>query len=93
VHRVVPAEKPEYLAMNRSQLIALYDQDQRIEIDYSGLRREVIPNVVRHVASADDEKGPVIHSRLTEANAYEVIRRLGRRRRERSECLPEEEQV
>lgn len=33
--------------MDRSHVIALYDQDQRINIDYPDTRREITPDVVR----------------------------------------------
>jgi arginase len=35
--------------MNKSQMIALHDQDQRKDVEYPDLRREVMPNVVRHI--------------------------------------------
>jgi hypothetical protein len=34
------------LPMNKSQIIALYDQDQRKDAEFPGLRREVTPEVV-----------------------------------------------
>lgn len=60
--------------MNRSELIALFDQDQRVEVEYPGMRREVTPEVVRHVQTTDQGEGMVIFSRLEEANAEAVIR-------------------
>jgi len=35
--------------MNKSQIIALYDQDQRKDVEYPDMRRELAPNVVRHI--------------------------------------------
>lgn len=60
--------------MNKSQLLALYDQDQRIDTDYPGMRREVTPNVVRLVDTSGPGEGMIIYSRLNEANAGDVIR-------------------
>jgi hypothetical protein len=60
--------------MNRSEIIALYDQDERREVEYPGNRREVTPNVVRLVDTAGTGEGAIIYSRLNEANAEAVIR-------------------
>jgi hypothetical protein len=60
--------------MNKSQIIALYDQDQRIDVEYPGTRREVTPYVVRYVDSSGTREGAVIYSQLDEANAEDVIR-------------------
>jgi GNAT superfamily N-acetyltransferase len=54
------------------QLLALYDQHQRIEIEYRTLRREVTPDVVRHVA-LEHGYGVVLYSRLSEASVDQVI--------------------
>ena len=56
--------------MDIKDLRALYDQEQRIDIVYSGTRREATDRVVRII---EDERGAVIHSRLNEANADETI--------------------
>lgn len=60
--------------MNKSQLIALYNQDQRINITYPDLRREVTPTVVRHIDTSGTREGSVIYSQLDSANADETIR-------------------
>ena len=60
--------------MNRSQTIALYDQDQRKEIEYPDMRREVTPDVVRHVDTSDSREGLVSYSQLNEATAEAMIR-------------------
>lgn len=60
--------------MDKSRIIALYDQDQRIDVEYPGMRREVTPKVVRHVDISGAGDGSIIYSRLTEAEADDVIR-------------------
>lgn len=60
--------------MDRNQLTSLYDQDQRINVEYPDTRREVTPEVVRHIDTSDLRQGHVIYSQLTEANADAVIR-------------------
>jgi GNAT superfamily N-acetyltransferase len=59
--------------MNRSSLIALFDQDQRIDVEYPGTRREVTPNVVRHIDTSKNPEGMIIYSTLNEANAEDII--------------------
>ena len=59
--------------MNKSQMIALYDQDQRIDVEYPGMRREVTPDVVRHIDTSDTREGMVVFSQLNEANAEDII--------------------
>jgi hypothetical protein len=60
--------------MNKAQIIALYDQDQRIAVEYPGMRREVTPQVVRHIDTLDTRDGAVVYSNLNEANADDIIR-------------------
>ena len=60
--------------MDRIQLTRLYDQDQRINVEYPDSRREVTPEVVRHIDTSDFRQGTVIYSQLTESNADDVIR-------------------
>ena len=60
--------------MNKSELIALYDQDQRRDVRYPDIRREVTPTVVRHVNTSGAKEGMLVHSQLNEANADDVIR-------------------
>lgn len=63
----------EQIAMNKSQIIALYDQDQRRDVEYPDARREVTPSVVRHIDTSGSGEGSVIYSQLSDANADEVI--------------------
>jgi GNAT superfamily N-acetyltransferase len=60
--------------MNKSEIIALYDQDQRRNVEYPDSRREVTPTVVRHINTSNTGEGNVIYSQLNESNADEVIR-------------------
>jgi hypothetical protein len=60
--------------MNKSQLIALYDQDQRIDVEYPDSRREVTPDVVRHVNTSGNGDGAIIYTHLYEDNVEERIR-------------------
>jgi GNAT superfamily N-acetyltransferase len=58
--------------VNIDQLLALHDQQQRIEFVERTMRREVTPEVIRHVALKHGE-GIVLYSRLNAANADRVI--------------------
>ena len=60
--------------MNKAQIIALYDQDQRKDVEYPRMRREVTPNVVRQINISGNREGIIIYSQLNEANAEETIR-------------------
>lgn len=65
--------------MDRAQILALYDRDQRIEVSYPDTRREVVPGkalprLVRHVSTASDGEGTVIYSRLDEIDVEATIR-------------------
>lgn len=60
--------------MDKKQIIALYDQDQRRDITYPRARREVTANVVRLVHTSDNGEGVVIHSQLDMSNVEDVIR-------------------
>lgn len=60
--------------MDKSQIIALYDQDQRIDTEWSGMRREVLPEVVRIIDPGNVREGAITYSSLDDANADEVIR-------------------
>jgi hypothetical protein len=60
--------------MNKSQLIAIYDQDQRKEVEFLQTRRDVTPTVVRHVDTSGKGEGVITYSDLNEANAEDVIR-------------------
>jgi GNAT superfamily N-acetyltransferase len=58
--------------MNKADIIALYTQDQRIEVEYPDSRRERLPNLVRHVNITGGE-GAIIYSDLDEANVEQTI--------------------
>ena len=60
--------------MDKEQIIALYTQDQRVDVKYPTLRREVVGEVVRHVPRDTDGEGAVIYTRLDEAEVDETIR-------------------
>jgi hypothetical protein len=56
-----------------NEILALYEQDQRKQVQYHGMRTEQTPDVVRLVA-LDGGEGAVVYSRLDESNADRVIR-------------------
>lgn len=60
--------------MDRLQMITLYNQDQRQTVEYPGMRREVTPNVVRHIDTSGNGEGAIIYSQLDGANADDSIR-------------------
>ncbi len=60
--------------MDKSQMIALYDQDQRIDVEYPNMRREVTPSVVRYINTFSGGEGAVVYSRLDETNVDDAIR-------------------
>lgn len=60
--------------MNKSQMLALFDQDQRIDVQYPDMRRELAPNVVRHIDTSGSGEGMIIYSQLNESNAEDAIR-------------------
>lgn len=59
--------------LDRQQLIALYDQDQRREVRYPDSRRQASPHIVRHVSMAKGGEGAVIYSQLDDTNAEAAI--------------------
>ena len=59
--------------MNKSQIIDLYNQDQRKDVEYPDMRRETTSNVVRHISTSNHREGLVTYSELNEANAEGVI--------------------
>ena len=60
--------------MNKSQIIELYDQDQRINVEYPDSQREVTADVVRHINTSGPGEGTIIYSQLGEGNVEESIR-------------------
>lgn len=59
--------------MNMDEIRSLYDQWQRIGIDYPRVKREVTPRTVRLI-DTPNERGTVIYSKLDEATADAAIR-------------------
>jgi len=60
--------------MKKSKTIALYDLDQRRDVEYPGFRREVTLNLVRSIDTSEPGKGAIIFSQLDENNADDIIR-------------------
>jgi len=58
--------------MNADQILALFDREQRLEVEYSDVRREVTPTTVRHVGLHHPESF-VIYAWLTPENVEAVI--------------------
>jgi len=59
--------------MNLDELRTLYDQDQRIDIQYPGMRRETSPYIIRHIDLSGDFH-TILFSSLNEDNAATIIR-------------------
>ena len=60
--------------MTDTELLALFDREQRREIEFPNTRREVTPHTVRHVVSSGMAGGAFVsYSRLAEDNADGVI--------------------
>ena len=60
--------------MTHDELLAIFDREQRREIEYPNIRREVTPHTVRHVVLAGKPGGAfLLHSRLDESNVDAVI--------------------
>jgi GNAT superfamily N-acetyltransferase len=60
--------------MDRDGLLAIFDREQRLEIQWYGTRREATPSVVRQVPEPGyGGEGSIIYSRLTAEDASEVI--------------------
>jgi hypothetical protein len=58
--------------MNAQELLASFDQQQRIDIKYPDMRKDVLPHVTRFVRPAPGMSF-ILHSRVDEANADAVI--------------------
>lgn len=58
--------------MDVAELLALYDQEQRIGIEYPDMRKDVLPHVIRFVRPAPGHSF-ILYSRLDETNADAVI--------------------
>ena len=64
------------MPLSIAQLLAIFDQEQRQEVQFFGVQREVTPHVVRFVPRRDlaGGSGVVVYSCLSAENADEVIR-------------------
>ena len=58
--------------MNVKQILALYDEEQRMSIEYPGLRREATEHAVRHVDLLGTDS-VIVYSNLDANNADRVI--------------------
>jgi GNAT superfamily N-acetyltransferase len=58
--------------MDLSEVLALYDKEQRREIEFPGMRRDVLPNLVRYVRPMPGMSF-VLYSDLDEANVDATI--------------------
>ncbi|MCX6033246.1 MAG: GNAT family N-acetyltransferase [Chloroflexi bacterium] len=60
--------------LSRAELLAIFDREQRRDIEFPNVRREVTPHVIRHVPLAGMAGGSfVLHSRLDETTAAVAI--------------------
>ncbi|MBI3659170.1 hypothetical protein HY230_01695 [Candidatus Acetothermia bacterium] len=58
--------------MNLKEILAVYDKEQRQEIEYPGMQREALPHVVRH-SDLSGREGVVLYSQLNVENADQTI--------------------
>ena len=58
--------------MNLTDVLAIFDQDQRINIEYPDMRKDILPQVIRFVAPRP-RMSFVLHSHLDEQTADTVI--------------------
>lgn len=58
--------------MDKTELLEIFTRQQRIEVDFPDIKREVDGPVIRHISLAG-EKGYVIYSRLDEESAEAAI--------------------
>ncbi len=61
--------------MQAEQIRALYDREQRRDVEYPGTRREITPEVVRHISLTGREPSMIMYSCLTAGNADAIIER------------------
>jgi len=59
--------------MTQDDLIRLYTQDQRINVEYTDARREVLSNIVRHVSLTKDSFNTILYTNLNEETAEVAI--------------------
>jgi GNAT superfamily N-acetyltransferase len=60
--------------MTRTDLVALYTQDQRINVTYPDSQRDVLPYLIRALPTNGAGEGTIIYSQLDESNADQAIR-------------------
>lgn len=58
--------------METAEILALYDEEERINIEFPDMRKEVLPEVVRFVRPGP-AKSFILYSRVDESNAERVI--------------------
>jgi hypothetical protein len=61
--------------MNASEILALYDKEQRIEVEYPDLRKEDAGETIRFVGQPRPNHNFILYSNLNEANADAIIKR------------------
>ncbi len=59
--------------MNTTEILRLYDEQERKNGTHPSYRRETVPGVVRHVHVDSSRLSSIIHSDLTAANADQII--------------------
>ena len=60
--------------MEKRELLALFDREQRIEVTYPDIIRQATPNLVRQLPKNPDDGGYVIYSHLDSHTAEDAIR-------------------
>ncbi|MBI3941570.1 MAG: N-acetyltransferase [Chloroflexi bacterium] len=60
--------------MDKAELLALFDKEQRIEIEHPGMRRDMLPHVIRHAGVDRDGWAGVLYSHLNRDNVDDAIR-------------------
>ncbi len=59
--------------MNKLEIITLFDQDQRKDVEYPDMHREAMPNLVRHTSKSGVSEGAITYSQLDQNNVKAVI--------------------
>ena len=59
--------------MEKQELLALFDREQRIEVTYPDIIRQALPNIVRHIPQSSGNEGYVIYSNLDENTVEDAI--------------------
>jgi hypothetical protein len=58
--------------MDKNELLDIFTRQQRIEVDFPGITREVDGPVIRHISLTGDD-GIIIYSHLDEDSVEEAI--------------------